>query len=158
MQKSSGGFFVLLTPGRGRRADPGLAPAGQDSRVVGAISLMFHDRRVALAKMRALRPPLPAASLDCSLWLAPRPPKGKEVARAAFLWYTAVHYKLRRCGPWPEMFSPEPIVPDSNIPGEPYGACSILLTSQAMAATRCSVLRMRLQTRHLCNPKFEGAA
>ena len=90
-----------LTFGRGRRADPGLAPAGQDSRVVGAIALMFHDRRVALAKMRALRPPLSAASLDYSLWLARHPPEGLEATRAAFLWWTAVHHKLRRCGTLP---------------------------------------------------------
>ena len=84
--------------GCGGRADPGLAPAGQDSRVVGAIALMFHDRRVALAKMRGLRPPLAAGSLDYSLWLARAPPDGLETQRAAFLWWTAVHHKLRRCG------------------------------------------------------------
>ena len=78
------------------RADPGLAPAGQDSRVVGAIALMFHDRGVSLRKLRVLRPPLAAASLDYSLWLARAPPGGLAHDRAAFLWWTGVHYKLRR--------------------------------------------------------------
>ena len=78
------------------RVDPSLAPAGQDSRVVGAIALMFHDRGVSLRKLSALRPPLAAASLDYSLWLARTPPDGLEHGRAAFLWWTGVHYKLRR--------------------------------------------------------------
>ena len=80
------------------RADPGLAPKGQDSRVVGAIALMFHDRQHALRKAASLRPPLPPAALDYSLWLARAPPAGLEHERAAFLWWTGVQYKMRRCG------------------------------------------------------------
>ncbi|KAK9909343.1 hypothetical protein WJX75_000764 [Coccomyxa subellipsoidea] len=78
--------------------DASLAPAGQDSRVVGATALMFHERRIALRKMVRLRPPMPAASLDYSLWLARRPPEGLQHDRAAFIWWTGVHYKMRRRG------------------------------------------------------------
>ncbi len=67
--------------------------------MVGAIALMFHDRGASLRKLRALRPPLSAAALDFSLWLARTPPDGLEHRRAAFLWWTGVHYKLRRCAP-----------------------------------------------------------
>ncbi|CAL8467740.1 g7278 [Coccomyxa elongata] len=78
--------------------DPSLAPAGQDSRVIGATALMFHDRSVSIRKMQRLRPPLPAVALNFSLWLARTPPEGLQVNRAAFIWWTGVHYKMRRKG------------------------------------------------------------
>jgi hypothetical protein len=62
----------------------------------GVLAQMFHERRIALRKMVRLRPPMPAASLDYSLWLARRPPEGLQHDRAAFIWWTGVHYKMRR--------------------------------------------------------------
>lgn len=78
-------------------ADASLLPRGQDTRVVGATALMFHDRRVSLAKMKQLSPPLQTSQLDYSLWLARSPPEGLEHERAAFIWWTSTHYKMRRC-------------------------------------------------------------
>jgi hypothetical protein len=79
-------------------ADPALAPEGQDSRVVGVTSLMFHDRRVSLQKMKRLRPALSSTALDYSLWLACTPPDDLEYDKAAFIWWTATNYKCRRWG------------------------------------------------------------
>ena len=66
--------------------------------MVGATALMFHDRRVSLTKMKQLNPPLQTSQLDFSLWLARSPPEGLEHERAAFIWWTSTHYKMRRCG------------------------------------------------------------
>ncbi len=49
-----------------------------------------------MRKMQRLRPPLPAVALNFSLWLARTPPEGLQVNRAAFIWWTGVHYKMRR--------------------------------------------------------------
>lgn len=62
---------------------------------------MFHDRSVSIRKMQRLRPPLPAAALNFSLWLARTPPEGLHVNRVAFIWWTGVHYKMRRWVPLP---------------------------------------------------------
>lgn len=79
-------------------ADASLLPEGQDTRVVGATALMFHSRQASLTKMRRLNPPLQTSQLDYSLWLARSPPEGLEHQRAAFIWWTSTHYKMRRCG------------------------------------------------------------
>ncbi len=60
---------------------------------------MFHDRSVSIRKMQKLLPPLPTVALNFSLWLARNPPEGLQVNRAAFIWWTGVHYKMRRWGP-----------------------------------------------------------
>ena len=78
-------------------ADASLLPKGQDTRVVGATALMFHDRRATLSKMKRLNPPLQTSQVDYSLWLSRTPPEGLEHHRAAFIWWTSTHYKMRRC-------------------------------------------------------------
>lgn len=78
-------------------ADATLLPKGQDTRVVGATALMFHDRRATLSKMKRLNPPLQTSQVDYSLWLSRSPPEGLEYQRAAFIWWTSTHYKMRRC-------------------------------------------------------------
>ncbi len=78
-------------------ADASLLPKGQDTRVVGATALMFHDRRATLSKMKRLNPPLQTSQVDYSLWLSRTPPEGLEHQRAAFIWWTSTHYKMRRC-------------------------------------------------------------
>ena len=64
--------------------------------MVGTTALMFHDRHVSLQKMKKLVPPLQTSQLDYSLWLARSPPEGLEHHRAAFIWWTSTHYKMRR--------------------------------------------------------------
>ena len=64
--------------------------------MVGTTALMFHDRQSSLRKMRKLVPPLQTSQLDYSLWLARSPPEGLEHHRAAFIWWTSTHYKMRR--------------------------------------------------------------
>ena len=66
--------------------------------MVGATAIMFHDRRYSLPKMKQLVPPLQVSQLDFSLWLARSPPEGLETQRAAFIWWTSTHYKMRRYG------------------------------------------------------------
>ena len=65
--------------------------------MIGATALMFHDRRATLSKMKRLSPPLQTSQVDYSLWLSRSPPEGLEHQRAAFIWWTSTHYKMRRC-------------------------------------------------------------
>jgi len=85
-------------PARARRADPGLRPAGQETRVLGATALLFHERAPSLAALAELRPPATIAGMDFSLWLARTPPADLPHDRAAFLWWTGVDYRFRRRG------------------------------------------------------------
>ena len=64
--------------------------------MVGATALMFHDRRATLSKMKRLTPPLQTSQVDYSLWLSRSPPEDLEHQRAAFIWWTSTHYKMRR--------------------------------------------------------------
>eukprot|EP00884_Botryococcus_braunii_P016566 jgi/Botrbrau1/3593/Bobra.0078s0044.1 len=74
------------------------APRGQDSRVIGTIAILFHEREKALQRLALLESPLPASALDYSLWLSLSPPPDLPFRRAAFLWWTGVHYRYRGQG------------------------------------------------------------
>ncbi len=93
-------------------ADPALRPAKQDSRVLGATALLFHDRAESLAALAAQQPPASAAAMDFSLWLTRRPPADLPHDRAAFLWWTGVDYRFRRC--WHAWLQSDYVVMDTE--------------------------------------------
>ena len=65
--------------------------------MLGATALLFHDQAESLAALAAQQPPVSAAAMDYSLWLTRRPPADLPHDRAAFLWWTGVDYRFRRC-------------------------------------------------------------
>ena len=79
-----------------RCADTGVLASGHDSRVIGAIALMFHERSAALRRLGQLAPPVEAASLDLALWMRKNPPQEVVQKQATFMWWTAIDYRYRR--------------------------------------------------------------
>lgn len=85
-------------PTGGCCVDRSLLPEGQDSVVVGATAMLFHDRAASLQRIPLLSTPLTTADLDYSLWLAPFPPPDLEHNRCVFVWWTSTDSNFRRCG------------------------------------------------------------
>lgn len=77
-------------------ADTSVLPEGQDSIVIGATSLMFHERLSTLEKFLKLNLPLTSQSLDQNLFLAESPPPDLDYKLAAFIWWTSVDPAYRR--------------------------------------------------------------
>ena len=77
-------------------ADPQLLSEGQDSRIIGATAMMFHDRAAALEHMQLMDWRPHVADLDYNLWLSSRPPPDQEHKRAVFIWWTSVDLDFRR--------------------------------------------------------------
>lgn len=77
-------------------ADPSVLPPEQDSIVVGATALMFHDRLTTLEKFLKLKLPLSSKNLDQNLFLSDTPPPDLDYKSAAFIWWTSVDPGHRR--------------------------------------------------------------
>lgn len=77
-------------------ADASSLQEGTDSTIVGATSLMFHDRLATLEKFLKNHPHLCATDLNNNLFLASEPPSELDFKRAAFIWWTSVDISFRR--------------------------------------------------------------
>ena len=77
-------------------ADSSVLLEGQDSVVIGATSLMFHDRLSTLEKFLKLNLPISSQNLDQNLFLADSPPPDLDYKSAAFIWWTSVDPGYRR--------------------------------------------------------------
>ena len=65
---------------------------------MGAIAVMLHERKTALARLKSLAPDNPQGLLDPPLWVLPKVPEGWPADRVAFFWWTGIDTSLRRWG------------------------------------------------------------
>jgi hypothetical protein len=77
-------------------ADASSLLEGTDSSIIGATSLMFHDRLATLEKFLKSHPHLSPVDLNLNLFLASQPPSDLEFNQAAFIWWTSVDISFRR--------------------------------------------------------------